>query len=259
MKSYSLKSWGFCLSWDRGIKTKINPWVIWSGSVLRANLKDSDKMRLLKESSGIALSANMEGSVYQCGASPSSLMDSGLPLPSPGKEALFCLSCCLENNVGFGMFVAVLRQIVGIAKGLRFVTLQLNLLLGIWEVKEGATKKPLSGFCVQVVSLFSKGGFLLTFRRESGFFQRPLRDGAAFLQAWVRNFQERWDCRHIPVCSILYELGLTWLSAVCVFFVGDLFSIPSLECPDLSLSVVDKAASEFTPCSTSLKTKHNVT
>lgn len=28
--------------------------------VLRANLKDSDKIRLLKESSGIALSGNME-------------------------------------------------------------------------------------------------------------------------------------------------------------------------------------------------------
>lgn len=159
------------------------------------------------------------------------------------------------------MFMGLLRQIVGIAKGLCFVTLQLNLLLGIWEVKEGATKRPPSVFVCRLCLCLTQVCFfflLLTFRREGGFFQRPLRDGAAFLQAWVRNFQERWDCRHAHVCSILCELGLTWLSAMCVFFVGDLFSIPSLECPDLSLSVVDKAASEFTPCSTKVSKQNTM-
>lgn len=46
------------------------------------------------------------------------------------------------------MFMGILSQTVSIAKHLCFVTLQLKLLLGIWEVKEGLTKKPPSVVCV---------------------------------------------------------------------------------------------------------------
>ena len=55
------------------------------------------------------------------------------------------------------MFVGILSQTVSIAKGLCFVTSQLKLLLGIWEVKEGVTKKPSSVVCVQVVFVFNIG------------------------------------------------------------------------------------------------------
>lgn len=49
------------------------------------------------------------------------------------------------------MFMGILSQTVNTANGLWLVTLQLKLLLGTWEVKEGVTKKTFSIFCVQVV------------------------------------------------------------------------------------------------------------
>lgn len=55
------------------------------------------------------------------------------------------------------MSMGILSQAGSIAKGLCFVTTQVKLLLGIWEVKEGVTKKPPSVVCVQVVFVFNIG------------------------------------------------------------------------------------------------------
>ena len=60
------------------------------------------------------------------------------------------------------------------------------------------------------------------------------------------------------MCSIFYGLHLTWLSALCVSFLGGLFSIPSLECTDLSLSVRCKTASGFTPCDTKVSKQNTM-
>lgn len=43
------------------------------------------------------------------------IKDKGSELPFPRKVTWFCLCCCLENNVGFGMFMGILGQTVGIA------------------------------------------------------------------------------------------------------------------------------------------------
>lgn len=107
----------------------------------------SNMIRLLRGSSGISLSENRE----MCFTSLI-LKGSDLPLPAPGKGAWFSFCSCLENSVGFGMFMGILSQT---AKGLCFVTTQLKLLLGIWELKEEVTKKPSSVVCVQVVFVFN--------------------------------------------------------------------------------------------------------
>lgn len=148
MKSYNLKSQLclFIMRWrtrDKGKSFELSSLV----AVPRANQRGSDKIRLLKESSGTSLS----GSVRQCGSHPSSWRVSALPLSSPGRMDLVSFEICLVNNVGFGMFMGTLSQTVNIAKCLWLVTSQLKPFLGIWEVKEGVNKKTFSIFCVQVV------------------------------------------------------------------------------------------------------------
>lgn len=55
------------------------------------------------------------------------------------------------------MFMRILGQTVGMAKGLCFVTSQLKVLLWVWQVKGGRTKNSSSAVCVPVVFVSNIG------------------------------------------------------------------------------------------------------
>lgn len=86
------------------------------------------------------------------------------------------------------MFMGILSQAISIAKGLCFVTSQLKLLLGIWQVKEGVTKKPPSAACVKVVFVFNIG-FNADIQKRRRVLSKDPEEME--LQTWVRSLQER--------------------------------------------------------------------
>lgn len=138
VKAWKVTIWRpgyFCLSWDGRLQTKVNPpplvWLQFSEQTWWA------VTRILKENSGI--SPFWKNSyVYQPGSSPSSLSDSDGPLPSPGREAGFCLSCCQGNSTGFRMFMGTLIQRVSMGK---VWYLTVKALVGNLGVEGGSNQK----------------------------------------------------------------------------------------------------------------------
>lgn len=134
-----------------------------------------------------------------------------------------------------------------IAMGLCFVTSQFKLLLWIWQVKRAGTKMSSSAVCVPVVFVFNTG-FNTDTQEERGILPKDPEEMELLPQ--VRSLQERWALRCVPVCSILCELALAWLSALWVVFCGGALISPCQQ--------EAKAASGFTPCSTKLSKQNTV-
>lgn len=104
------------------------------------------------------------------------------------------------------------------AKGLCFVTSQFSCCeFGRWR-GEGPKSLPLLFVCQLCLCLAQV--LTLIPRRKGGFCPETLRRWSCFPAAWERSPQEGWAGRCAPVCSILCELALTWLSALGVFSVG---------------------------------------
>lgn len=110
------------------------------------------------------------------------------------------------------MFMGILSQTVSIAKGLCFVTSQLKLLLGIWEVKERVTKKIF--FCFNT-DIQERRRILPKDPEEMELL--PGKPG--------RGASKRGEIADVSLCAAL-PTSLAWhdfLICACGFFRGSIF------------------------------------
>lgn len=154
------------------------------------------------------------------------IKDKGSELPSPRKVTWFCLCCCLENNVGFGMFMGILGQTVSIAKSLCFVTSQLKLLLWIWQVKGGGTKISSSVVCVPVVFVFNIG-FNTDIQERRRFLSKDPEERELLPCKPGWGASRRGELADVSLCAAS-SVSLHWPAfLLCVwFFVGVPWSLP---------------------------------